>query len=230
MSCKKFMRHLLLFFYHKYKNRGKVHFPFSASLSHRCEFEGMNAVGSHSSFYGRGGMGSYIGSNCHISAEIGRFSSMGNRITQITETHPYKEPFVTTSPMFFSLKRQTGQTFARKQLFEEYRFYDKERGIAVKIGNDCWVGNDVCFIGGVKVADGAVVLSRAMVTKDVPPYAIVGGIPARIIGYRYDENSIMLLEKAQWWNHDVEWFKENWELLTDMSAFMKLVNGKRMNR
>jgi acetyltransferase-like isoleucine patch superfamily enzyme len=137
-------------------------------------------------------MGSYIGGNCYISADIGRFSSLGNRITQIVETHPIKEPFVTTSPMFFSQKKQTGSTFAKKQIAEEYRFYDKEREIAFRIGNDCWVGNDVCFIGGVQVGDGAVVLSRAIVTKDVPPYAIVGGVPAKVIGYRYDENTIKI--------------------------------------
>lgn len=223
----KHIRHLLLYLYHKWKNGDKVRFPYSASVSHRCEFEGMNCIGGGSHFYGRMGFGSYIGNNCFISVDIGRFTSLGNSLSQIVETHPMKVPFVTTSPMFFSTKKQSGHTFAKRQVSEEYRFYDKEREIAFRIGNDCWVGNDVCFIGGVCVGDGAVVLSRALVTKDVPPYAIVGGIPARVIGYRYDEDTIKFLLKVQWWNKDVEWLKEHWELFCDMDTFKKYFRDKQ---
>lgn len=219
MFCKKHLRHLILYIYHKRKNGKRVQFPYSASMSHRCEFEGMNAIGANSAFYGKMGLGSYISTSCHISADIGRFSSLGNRISQIVETHPVKEPFVTTSPMFFSTRRQNGHTFANKQIAEEYRFYDREREIAFRVGNDCWIGNDVCFIGGVNVGDGAVVLARAIVTKDVPPYAIVGGIPAKVIGYRYDEETISLLQRVQWWNKDVEWLREHADLMCDMEAF-----------
>jgi len=221
MFCKQHLKHLLLYLYHKHKNRHLVRFPYSAQMSHRCEFEGMNAIYAHTDFYGRMGRGSYIGNDCHISADIGRFSSLGSRITQIVESHPIREPFVTTSPMFISTRKQTGFTFAQKQIAEEYRFYDPQREIAFHIGNDCWVGNDVCFIGGVQVGDGAVVLARAIVTKDVPPYAIVGGIPAKVIGYRYDEETIAFLQKVQWWNKPMEWLQEHADLLCDMDKFKK---------
>ena len=219
MHRNNWLNHLFLYLYHKGKNRHLVQFPYSARLSHRSEFGGKNAVGSHTDFYGKIGMGSYIGSHCEISADIGRFSSLGNKITQIVETHPLREPFVTTSPMFISLKKQTGCTFAKKQYAEEYRFYDKEREIAFKVGNDCWIGHEVCFVGGVEVGDGAVVLTRAMVTKDVPPYAIVGGVPAKVIGYRYDEATIEMLLRVKWWDKDVEWFEEHADLLCDMEKF-----------
>lgn len=228
MFCNQHLKHLLLFLYHKYKNRHLVRFPYSTQMSHRCEFEGMNAIGENTGFYGRIGMGSYIGGNCRISADIGRFSSLGNRITQIVETHPIREPFVTTSPMFFSTKPQTGYTFANSQKTKEYRFYDLEREIAFHIGNDCWVGNDVCFIGGVQVGDGAVVLARAIVTKDVPPYAIVGGIPAKVIGYRYDEETVKMLLEDQWWNKPVEWLKEHADLLCDMEKFREYFYKRQM--
>ena len=221
MLFKKSVKHFILYIYHKVKNRHLVQFPFSSRLSHRCKFEGMNAIHAHTDFYGNLGRGSYIGCDCHISADIGRYSSIGNRITQIVETHPIKEPFVTTSPIFTSIRKQTGFTFAKAQKIEEYRFYDMEREIAFKIGNDCWVGNDVCFIGGVKVGDGAVVLARAIVTKDVPPYAIVGGIPAKVIGYRYDENTIDFLLNVQWWDKSVVWLKEHSDLMCDMNGFKK---------
>ena len=110
-------------------------------------------------------------------------------------------------------------------MVEEYRFYDPQREIAFRIGNDCWVGYDVCFIGGVQVGDGAVVLARAIVTKDVPPYAIVGGIPAKVIGYRYDEETIKLLQEVQWWNMPVEWLQEHADLLCDMEAFKAFFNA-----
>lgn len=223
MFFKAFLRRFALYLYHKRKNGHLVSFDRSVYLSHRCRFEGMNRIGGGSSFYGTMGRGSYMGGNSDVSADIGRFTSIGNNLRQIVETHPYKEPFVTTSPMFFSLKRQTGYTFAKKQITEEYRFYDKEREIAIKIGNDCWIGNDVTFIGGVQVGDGAVVLTRALVSKDVPPYAIVGGIPAKVIGYRYDEETIAFLQKVQWWNKDEAWLREHWELFCDLERFKQEV-------
>ena len=210
------IKRFALYCYHKYKHRHLVHFNRSVYLSHRCQFEGMNRIGPYSSFYGRIGKGSYMGSYCHISADIGRFTSIGNHVTQILESHPYKAPFATTSPMFYSQRKQNGHTFAKKQLTEEYRYYDKTREIGIRIGNDCWVGNDVCFIGGVQVGDGAVVLAKALVTKDVSPYAIVGGIPAKVIGYRYDEDTIAFLRKVGWWDKDVKWLEENSELLCDI--------------
>lgn len=219
MFINKSLKHLLLFFYHKLKHRHLVRFNSTTYLSHRCVFEGMNSVGLHSSYYGNIGYGTYMGSGCHLSADIGRFTSIGNNVIQIVETHPYKEPFVTTSPMFFSMMKQSGGTFAQKKMFEEYKFYDSECEIAVRIGSDCWIGNDVCFIGGVQIGDGAVVLTRALVTKDVPPYAIVGGVPAKIIGYRYDEETIQLLLKVRWWDKNVTWLRENWELMCDMHKF-----------
>ncbi len=101
---------------------------------------------------------------------------------------------------------------------EEFLFYDKERQIVNKIGSDVWIGIDVTLIGGVEIGDGAVVLTKAVVTKDVPPYAIVGGVPARIIGYRYDEETIKFLQNIKWWDMSPEWLKRNANLLCDIEA------------
>ena len=64
-------KHFILYLFHKYRNGKRVRFPYSARMSHRCEFEGMNAVGANSVFYGKMGLGSYIGAGCNISADIG---------------------------------------------------------------------------------------------------------------------------------------------------------------
>ncbi len=210
-------KRILLYFYHKIKHRHLVKFWLSSYMSHRCKFEGMNVIYRHSFFLGNIGLCSYIGNYCHLTAYIGRFTSIGNNVSQIIETHPIKAPFVSTSPCFYSLKKQCGETFAKKQSFEEYRYYDKEKQIAIKIGNDCWIGNHVCFIGGIVVGDGAVVLAHALVSKDVPPYAIVGGVPAKVIGYRYDEETISFLQKIQWWNNSEEWLKKYAYLMNDLN-------------
>ena len=67
-------------------------------------------------------------------------------------------------------------------------------------------------------------MAGAYVTKDVPPYAIVGGVPAKVIKYRYDQDTIDFLLKVKWWNMPSEWFKEHWELMTDMDAFKEYFN------
>ncbi len=219
MCCRGYFKRLALYFYHKYKHRHLVKFWYSSYMSHRCTFEGMNMVGKHAYFFGSLGYGSEIGDGCFLSADVGRFCSIGSRCIYTNATHPMKAPYATTSSLLYStngVKSPTGRTFATKQTFEEFRYYDREREIVNKVGSDVWIGLDVNLIGGVCIGDGAVVLSRAVVTKDVPPYAIVGGIPAKIIDYRYDEDTIRFLLKAKWWENDEQWFKENWELLNSI--------------
>lgn len=218
----------LLYIYHYINNRHLVKFRFSSKISHRCKFEGMNAVGKNAFFFGSLGYGSYIGDNSIVSANVGRFTSIGTGCTYINASHTYKSPFVSTSPLFSSLIGQTpsGKTFTTKQIFDEYRFYDKEKELVNKIGNDVWIGLYVTLIGGVEIGDGAVILTHAVVTKDVPPYAIVGGIPARIIGYRYDEETIKFLMNTKWWNNDEKWFKKNHNLLCDIQSLKNYYQKK----
>ena len=186
-------------------------------------------IGRNAFFFGTLGYGTELGDKCFLSADIGRFSSIGTNCRYINATHPMKAPFVTTNSLFYSTcgkKSPTGKTFATKQIFDEFRFYDKEREIVNKIGSDVWIGIDVILIGGIEIGDGAVVLTKAVVTKDVPPYAIVGGVPAKIIGYRYDKDTIDFLLRTKWWNNNEEWFKENWELMNDIEKLKNYYNRK----
>ncbi len=226
-----FVSQIALYVWQKWHNGDKVKFWYSTHISHRCQFEGMNMVGKKTSFFGSLGYGSYVGDNGLVSAEIGRFSSIGPNCSYINATHAYKAPFVSTSPLFFSLshdRNPQNKTFAKRQMLEEFRYFDAERELVNKIGSDCWIGLGVTLIGGVEIHDGAMVLAHAVVTKDVPPYAIVGGVPAKIIGYRYDEDTIDFLLKAKWWNNETKWFKEHWDLLCDIDKLKAYFskNGK----
>ena len=79
----------------------------------------------------------------------------------------------------------------------------------IVIGNDVWIGYEAVVMQGVRIGDGAVIGSRAVVTKDVPPYSIVGGIPAKVIRKRFSEEVIEKLLKIQWWNWDDEAVRKN---------------------
>ena len=120
---------------------------------------------------------------------------------------------------FFSLnpfKEQCGTTFAKEQMFVENLMSTKNENYPLWIGNDVWIGEGAFLAGGITVGDGAMILARAVVVQDVPPYAIVGGVPAKVISFRYDEDTINWLLDIQWWNLDTNWLKENWKLLCDI--------------
>ncbi|GAA0736752.1 CatB-related O-acetyltransferase [Clostridium oceanicum] len=79
----------------------------------------------------------------------------------------------------------------------------------IVIGNDVWIGYDAVILSGVKIGDGAIVGARAVVTKDVPPYAIVGGTPAKVIRKRFNDSVIDRLMKIKWWNWPDKKIQEN---------------------
>lgn len=199
----------------RYRDRG-VTVKRGARVRHGSELEGDNRIGKRTVFRGVLGRGSYIGTDCDLSARVGRFSSIAPFVRSNPGIHTYKSPFVSTSPMFFNRDHLGGRSFATYDVIDNLRFADKERKLDVVIGNDCWIGQGVFFAGGVTIGDGAVVLAGAVVTKDVAPYAIAGGIPARVVGYRYDLATIKFLLTLEWWNFSEEWLRENWMLLNDI--------------
>ena len=214
MHCR--MKQLLKRRVLRLKWRGKLQFEQGCDIALQAQFEGMNKIYSHSSFGGILGYGSYIGHHSSLTAKIGRFCSISNHVICNAGIHPFQAPFATTSPCFFSLRKQNGATFATQQMLNEIKTTDNEGAFDCEIGNDVWICEGVFINGGIHIADGAVVLAHAVVTKDVPPYAIVGGVPAKIIGYRYDEATIKWLLKVQWWNNPIAWFRAHWSLLCDI--------------
>ena len=78
----------------------------------------------------------------------------------------------------------------------------------IVIGNDVWIGYEAVILAGVTIGDGAVIGARAVVTKDVPPYAIVGGVPARVIRSRFPEETVKALLRLKWWDWPAERIQE----------------------
>ena len=83
----------------------------------------------------------------------------------------------------------------------------------IVVGNDVWIGYEAVVLSGVTIGDGAIIGTRAVVTKDVPPYTIVGGIPAKPIRKRFSDEVISRLLELQWWNWSENRFKENIDVI-----------------
>ncbi|WP_084759090.1 CatB-related O-acetyltransferase [Subdoligranulum variabile] len=112
-------------------------------------------------------------------------------------------------PGFFSIKTEGICSYTQEQRFEEYRYVDDDKRYFCEIGNDVWIGSDVIILQGVKIGNGAIVASGAVVTKDVPDFAIVGGVPAKIIRYRFTKDEINFLNQLQWWNRQEKWIQNH---------------------
>lgn len=90
----------------------------------------------------------------------------------------------------------------------------------ILIGNDCLIGMEAMVFDGVKIGDGAVVGARAVVAKDIPPYAVVVGNPCKVVKYRYPEDNIYDLLRIKWWNWPVEVVKDRLEDFKDINKFI----------
>lgn len=181
-------------------------------------FEGFNKIGARTSYAGKMGRCSYIGADSMVFANVGRYCSIASDVVTISGKHPTKD-WVTTHPAFFSTAKQCGKTYVAQACWEE-------RTEQTEIGNDVWIGYGARILDGVKIGDGAIVAAGAMVTKDVPAYAVVGGVPAKVIRYRFTEEQINKLQKIRWWEKDEQWLQENAASFQNVDAFIRFVEGE----
>jgi len=155
----------------------------------------------------------YVASNTAISkANIGKFCSIGPNCKIGLGKHP-AEKFVSSHPIFFSTLKQAQITFSDKNYFDEFE--------TITIGNDVWIGTDVIVVDGVTIGDGVIIGAGSVVTKDIPPYAIVGGVPAKIIRYRFNNNEIKRLLEIKWWDWNLETIRRNYLKFHNIQEFIK---------
>lgn len=196
-----------------------VEFKTNVKIDKESFFEGKNTIGANS-FFRRThiGYGTYCGENCLFEfTKIGKYCSIAKDVKIIAGNHPSSK-FVSTHPAFFSKQSEAKFGYVHEQLYKEFKYINEK--LFVEIGNDVWLGTGCSILEGVKIGDGAIVAANATVTKDVQPYTIVGGIPAKEIKKRFTEEEIKFLNEFQWWDKNEEWIKENALLFSDIERLM----------
>lgn len=169
-----------------------------------------------------------------IAQSIGRYCSI-NGTAKIWNNHSLD--CVTTSPIldhvgFYAWEqndrvRSLVKKYGRHEgnaAFEESAIRDNK---PVVIGNDVWIGAYVSILPGVNIGDGAVIAAGAVVTKDVKPYAIVGGVPAKVIRYRFSSKAIDTFLDVKWWNWPHEKIEEHLELFYEPENFLAIYEKKQ---
>ncbi|MBE9599522.1 CatB-related O-acetyltransferase [Pedobacter sp. MC2016-24] len=142
----------------------------------------------------------YIGYNCTIqNSSIGRFCSIANDVFIGLGTHP--TDLISTSPIFYRRKTPFNIHILERDVgFNEYS--------NIAIGHDVWIGARATVLDGVKIGQGAIIAANSVVTKDVPPYSIVAGVPAKILKYRFEQNVIDKLIESNWWLQSLDEIKD----------------------
>lgn len=178
------------------------------SVLYKVVLQGNVRVGNNTTINGPGtefhGVSSAI--------EIGNFCSIASHT--VIQDHNHDVNCLTT----YFIKYNVFQEDSRKN--------DMVSKGRVKIGNDVWVGTHAVILSGVTIGDGAVIAANSVVTKDVSPYAIVAGSPAKVLKYRFSDDVISELLKLKWWNWDLEKIKRNKELFYGDLSLEKLHNIK----
>jgi len=150
---------------------------------------------------------------------IGKFCALAEGVTFIMNGANHKISGFTTYPFGIF---QSGWEAAIPQMGDL-----PYKGDTV-VGNDVWIGYKSLFMPGIHIGDGAIIAAKSVVTKDVPPYAVVGGNPAKIIKMRFDEEVINVLLQLKWWDWDKEKITKNLEILikNDLNLLKTLVSNK----
>jgi virginiamycin A acetyltransferase len=139
------------------------------------------------------GLPSIVSFDKKSTVSVGKYVSIASRVTFLLGAN-HKSGMVTTYPIDRINSSKTTEDA-------------NERG-NIEIGNDVWIGYGVTIIGDVKIGDGAIIGAEALVVDDVPPYAVVGGVSAKVLKYRFDDEQIRKLQAIKWWDWDRETIQE----------------------
>lgn len=149
-----------------------------------------------------------------VNAKIGKFCSIASNVSIGPGVH--KLDGISTYPAFYLKNTPLLKVFSDTDVFESSK--------KTTIGHDVWIGEKAIVLDGVSVGTGAVIAAGAVVTKNVMPYAIVGGVPARLIKYRFSEEDMNILLKSEWWDKPDEWLQQNHEKFNNSESFLNMLN------
>ena len=162
---------------------------------------------------------SYVSNNsCLVNVTIGNFCSIGPYVQVGLAPHPSRI-FVSTYPAFYSNCNEG----CPLSFLEDKTFDDSVPKTC--IGNDVWIGSNAIIPGGIDIGTGAIVAAGSVVMKDVPPYAVVGGNPAKVIRYRFSEEQIKALLESEWWDWPIEKIRQHADDFSDVENFQKLLTS-----
>ena len=205
---------------HRWKVRKFCAFEDNVIIDSHDRCEGMNRLTTGVTFLTSSiGYASYIGNRSIIkNTKIGRYTCIATDVMTVAGSHPTSK-FASIHPAFYSTRGQAGFSYVMEDKYRDFHYIDGN--FTVIIGNDVWIGSGVKIMEGVTIGDGAVIASGAVVTNDVPPYAIVGGVPGKIIKYRFDENTIEKLLDLKWWDKGQEWIENHADDYSDVEKLLE---------
>lgn len=208
-------------FIHRKKVGNKCRFGKRTTIDSSAQFEGNNLICDDAVFLNsKLGYASYVREKVFIkNAVIGKYCCIAPEVLFVVGRHPVSE-CISQHPAFYSVNSST-VSYVNKNIFDEFKYLDKNKKISFEIGNDVWIGTRAMICEGVRIGDGAIVAAGAVVTKNVPPYAVVGGVPAKVIKYRFDCESINKLLKIKWWDKDSEWIRKRIDRFGDVELIEK---------
>jgi len=151
-----------------------------------------------------------------FNADIGKFCSIASYVSIGPGMH--KTDGLSTHPVFYLNNTPLIKKYSKFDLFESSK--------KTIIGHDVWIGEKAIIIDGITIGNGAIIAAGSVVTKNVQPYSIVGGVPAKLIRMRFDQDTIVKINEAEWWNNSDEWFTENYLLFSNTDQFVKQLNPK----
>lgn len=152
------------------------------------------------------------GASVHC-ATIGKFCSIAPGVVVGLGRHPTDH--VSSHPAFYSSTQPLAKTFSKSDIFQPFR--------KTKVGHDVWIGQNAMVVDGVTIGTGAVVAAGSVVTGNIEPYAIVGGIPAKTIRKRFKDSQIERLLESKWWHFSEQWLRENYAIFSDVNHFLEVV-------
>lgn len=145
---------------------------------------------------------SYSSTEFVSGVRVGRYCSIARGVTWLGGNHPLT--WATTSPVFFEHNSLAIGAYRKINGLTDPPLTVEVTPSGVNIGHDVWIGEEAAIARGVTIGNGAIVGARALVLKDVPPYAVVGGSPAKVLRMRFSGEIIERFERMQWWRYGPE--------------------------